>query len=86
MSNLLAFKLGEARIATDDRTIPSSQNPYLHMKKPSEQMIGALNYERAKKRRHPLNFPQEVDRAVSEANLVKTIQIKEQMSFKDWFV
>ena len=55
------------------------------MKRPSEQVIGALNYERAKKRRHPLSQPSEIDRAVSEANLVKTIQIKEQMSFKDWF-
>jgi len=57
----------------------------MHMKRPSEQVIGALNYERAKKRRHPLHFTQEIDRAVSEANLIRMIHYKEQTCFKDWF-
>lgn len=77
ISNLLNFKLAESRQATEEKSVPSSQNPYMHMKRPSEQVIGALNYERAKKRRHPLHFTQEIDRAVSEANLVRMIHYKE---------
>lgn len=61
------------------------QLPYQYLGRPSEHVIGALNYERAKKRRQPLRSAQEIECAVSEINYHKMIQYREQMSFRDWF-
>ena len=83
--SLMNFKLQEDRRATDQKQILDMQTPYHYLGRPNEQVIGALNYERAKKRRQPLRFTQEIDCAVSETNYHKMIYYREQMSFRDWF-
>lgn len=49
--SLLNFKLKEDHKATEQKQILDMQTPYQYLNKPSEQVIGALNYERAKLRR-----------------------------------
>ena len=49
--SLMNFKLQEDRKATDQKQILDMQTPYNYLGRPNEQVVGALNYERAKKRR-----------------------------------
>jgi len=82
---MTGFKLHEYHKASEQKELLDMQTPYQFLDRPSEQVIGALNYERARKRRQPLRNTQEVEQAVSEANYHKMICYREQMSFRDWF-
>lgn len=70
----------EDQRATTATTVPDLQTPYLHLAREDQQRANMLNYEHSKKRIF-FSSVDEVDCAVSEANRIKKIINRHNMSF-----
>ena len=82
--NLINFRALQEQRATTGVKVPDLQAPYLHLVRPDQQTANAMNYDHSKKRIF-FSTVEEVDCAVSEANRIKKVINRHNLSFQEWY-